>query len=93
MVMSELDARSIQASRASQEEGSRQPITFRFPANAEQGKKGGSEDKMWIAIHLPEDSFVPCLKYLTGKEIVHCVSLVSKPFLSVSRNPRAVGDS
>ncbi len=87
MVISELDARSIQASRASQEEGSRQPIAFRFPANAKQGKKGVSEDETWTAIHLPEDSFVPCLKYLTGREIVHCVSLVNKAWCAASRNP------
>ena len=87
MVISELDARSIQASRASQEEGTRKPIAFRFPANDKQGEKVGSEDEMWTTIQLPEDSFLPCLKYFTGKEIVHCVSLVSKAWLAASRNP------
>ncbi len=86
MVISELDARSIMASRASEAEGTRQPIAFRFPVNAKQGEKK-SEDEMWDTIQLPEDSFVPCLKYLTGKEIVHYVSLVSKACLAASRNP------
>lgn len=86
MVISELDARSIQASRASQEEGTRKPIAFRFPANVKRGEKK-TEDEMWTTIHLPEDSFVPCLKYLTGREVVHCVSFVSKAWMSASRNP------
>jgi len=87
LIISELDARSIMASRASEAEGTRQPIAFRFPAEGKQGEEGGSGDEMWTTIHLPEDSFLPVLKFLTGKEIVKYASLVNKAFLAASRNP------
>lgn len=88
MVISELESRSIKASRASEAEGTRQPIAFHFPVEDKQGGEGGgSEKEMSTTIHLPEDSFSPILKYLTGKEITHSTSLVSKSWLSASRNP------
>ena len=88
LVISELDARSIILARATQKEGDSKPIDFRFPAEGKQSNDDALEDEVWTTISLPEDAFLPVMKFLTGRQITHSSSLVSKAWLAASRNPR-----
>jgi len=91
LVISELETRSNILARESESQGTRQPIAFRFPASSDEGKQGeksgSEEEEAWSTIHLPEDSFLNIMKFLTGRQIVLYASLVSKSWLAASRNP------
>lgn len=89
LVISELENRSNKLARESESQGTRKPIAFRFPAHDEgkQGEERASEEEAWSTIHLPEESFLNIMKFLTGRQIVKCASLTNKAWLSASRNP------
>ena len=88
LVITELDNRAHVLARASESQGSLQPIAFRFPSKAE-GKLSEEEmtdEECLDTIFLPEEAFIGIMKFLTGKEITHKAS-VCKCWLAASRMP------
>lgn len=87
LVITELDNRAHVLTRASESQGSLQPIAFRFPSKAEgNSEEEMTEEECWDTLNLPEEAFIGIMKFLTGKEITHKAS-VCKCWLAASRSP------
>mmetsp|Transcript_14828 Transcript_14828/g.25309 ORF Transcript_14828/g.25309 Transcript_14828/m.25309 type:complete len:410 (-) Transcript_14828:207-1436(-) len=85
LVVNELYARSHALVRENELEGTRLPLSFRFPALDKYGD-GRCNGEGGTVVTIPEESFLGIMRFLEGREIVK-ISLVNKAWLSATRLP------
>ena len=89
-MMTELESRTARLTRQAEDTGSELAIRFQFEGAADLDRKMPAVDSMMsttATIDVPEGCFVNMLRYISGNELIHTVSLVCKAWLSASRLP------